>query len=788
MIKQYFRIAKRSLLKNKWYSILNIGGLAIGMAAAMLILLWIQNEISYDMFHSKRDRLYIAATNLKLNGEVNTMLITPKPLAPALKAEFPEVANTSRHSDMGDILMVVGDKKLKGRGGFVDSTFLQMFDLPLIKGDINHALVSPTNIVITRSLAQRLFGTGDVLGKTLRLDTTEIVSITGVMEDIPHNSRFNQIQFFMPWTYMEKKGQSDEHWGNNTITTYVELTPRASVYDVERKIRDITVRHRDGNRDTEIFLHALPDWWLYTKFENGKMVGGRIDMIHAFMFITGFILLIACINFMNLSTARSEKRAKEVGIRKVAGAYRSSLIGQFISEAVLITSLGGTIALLTVCLCLPAFNELLGRKITVDFASPTFWFSFFGFILFTGILAGSYPAFFLSSFQPVKVLKGTFKKISSTYSVRRLLVAIQFTVAITLVICTVLIQRQLEFGRGRENGYDQNNLIYLFEEGAIVKNRDLIKNELLNSGVAESVTRTSSPLTESWSNSWGFGWEGKDPNNKVIFDMISADDQFAKTGGLHIIEGRDFNLSQYPTDSLGIILNESAVKAMGFNDPLGKIIQQNDLGWHVIGVVKDFILGSPFEAIPPMVIMGAKGWFNVMHIKFNPSLPTSEALKKTEAIFSRYNPEYPFEYTFVDEAYAQKFKDNQRYSILGGLFTLVTIIVSCIGLFALSAYTAENRKKEIGVRKVMGASVFSIARLLSTEFVLLVLISCIIAFPLSYWFTSYFFLQPYTFRTPIGWSIFVFSGMGVLLLAIVTVSTQTIKAALGNPVISLRDE
>ncbi|MGJ1411337.1 ABC transporter permease [Sphingobacterium thalpophilum] len=428
----------------------------------------------------------------------------------------------------------------------------------------------------------------------------------------------------------------------------------------------------------------------------------------------------------------------------MTGAYRSSLIAQFLTEAILIASIGGVIALAAVWLCLPAFNNLLGSKVALDFTSPMLWISFAFFILITGILAGSYPAFYLSSFQPVKVLKGTFRRINATYSVRRLLVSIQFTIAISLVICTVIVQKQLEYARNRENGYDRDNLIYVHEEGAIPKNTTLIRKELLSSGVAASVTRLSSPLTESWSSSWGFGWKGKNDNDKIVFDMISADDQFVKTAGLQLLQGRDFDLTQYPTDSLGIILNESAVKAMKFNDPLGQIIQQNGRDWHVIGVIKDFILASPFEKTPPMVIMGAYGWFNVMHIKFNPALSTEDALKRAEAIFKRYNAEYPFEYTFVDEAYSKKFKETRRQGILAGAFTIVTIFVSCLGLFALAAYMAEKRKKEIGVRKVLGASVFSITGLLSMEFTLLVLVSCLVAFPLSYWFTDHFFLQMYS--------------------------------------------
>lgn len=788
MIENYIKIAWRNLGKNKGYSALNIGGLAIGMAAAMLILLWIQNEVSFDMFHGKKDRLYMAGNQATWNDELSTWFTTPKPLGPALQAEFPEVVRISRYSDMGNILMAVEDKKLKGNGAFVDPAFLQMFDLDLTQGEKSKALASPSDIVITESLAKRLFGEKEVLGKTIRLDTAELANVTGVIKDMPDNTRFRQTEFFMSWTYMEKLGWSDDHWGNNSVTTYVELTPGASIDDVNAKIRDITIRHTDDPQNPEVFLHALPDWWLYSKFVNGKMAGGRIDMVNAFLFVAAFVLAISCINFMNLSTARSERRAKEVGVRKVAGAYRHSLIGQFLSESILITLLSGILALVVVWLCLPLFADFVGRRMSLDFLSPAFWAAFFGFILFTGLLAGSYPAFFLSSFQPVKVLKGTFKRANEAFNPRKLLVVTQFTFSIILIVSTLIIRRQIEYGKDRENGYDQNNLVYVFEEGAIFKNRTLIKNELLNSGIAESVTRTSAPLTEGWSNSWGFSWQGKRPDDKTVFDRFCVDDQIVKTAGLTLVAGRDFDLSTYPTDSLGIILNESAVKAMGFDDPIGQPIKDNGKDWHVIGVVKDFILRSPFDPIPPMVIEGAQGWFNAVHIKFKPSLSTSEALNRTEAIFKRYNPEYPFEYTFVDEAYGEKFAETQTYGTLAALFAFLTIAVSCLGLFALAAYLAENRTKEIGVRKVLGASIFSIATLLSKEFVLLVSIACLIAFPLAYWLMDRYFLPQYAYRTSMGWWIFVLAGIGSLLLALATVSWQAIKAAMANPVDSLRDE
>lgn len=787
MIRNYIKIAWRNLRKSKGYSALNIGGLAIGMAAATLILLWVQNEMSFDMFHAKRDNLYQAGNKSILDGELHTWFSTPKPLAPALKNEFPEIANTSRYSQFGSMLMTVGNKKLTASGAFVDSAFLRMFSFPLLAGDARRALVRPTDIVITEALATRLFGKEEALGKTIRIDTLDVATVSGVLKDLPGNTRFRGVEYFMPWTYMEKLGASDDYWGNNSVQTYVELARNASPTSVNEKIRDITIRHSNGNEDNKVFLHALPDWWLRSKFENGQIVGGRIEMVRLFTIIAGFILLIACINFMNLSTARSEKRAKEVGIRKVAGAYRYSLIGQFISESILIAFIAGVIALGLVLLTLPAFNGLVERELSIDFGSGRFWLAAIGFVVFTGLLAGSYPAFFLSSFRPVKVLKGTFRRAKAAFSARKVLVVIQFSIAIILIVSTLVVQQQIEYGKKRENGYNQNNLVYVLEQGEVAKNSRLIKHELVNSGIAESVTRTSSPLTEGWSNSWGFQWQGKQPDNKTVFDRFCVDEQIVKTAGLTLVAGRDFDLSKYPTDSLGIILNESAVKAMGFTDPIGQMIQDNGHDWHVIGVIKDFIMRSPFDPIAPMVIEGAAGWFNAMHIKFNPALSTAEALRRTEEVFKRYNPEYPFEYTFVDEAYAEKFAESQQTGALAGLFAFLTIFISCLGLFGLAAFMAENRTKEIGVRKVLGASVLSITKLLSKEFIFLVLISCLVAFPVAYWAMDKF-LQSFDYRIPLGWGIFALSGAGALFFALATVSSQAIRAAVANPVDSLRDE
>jgi len=786
MLKNYIKIAWRNLLKNKGYSILNISGLAIGMAAAMLILSWVQNERSFDLFHHKKDQLFLLGNRGNWGDKLQVWFYTPKPLGPAAQAEFPEIANYSRYTD-GNFLFSVGDKKLKGQGAFVDSAFLNMFDFPLVAGDKKQILKSPTEIVITQALAKRLFGKEEALGKTLKIDSVDMVTVSGVLADMPDNTTFRNIEFLLPWKYMEKIGYSDEYWSNNSVQTYVELTPGTNKEAMNSKIKDITIRHNGPDEDTEVLLHALPDWWLRSKFENGKIVGGRIDMVHLFTIIASFILLIACINFMNLSTARSEKRAKEVGIRKVAGAYRVSLISQFLSESILIATLAGIIALIITWLALPAFGNLISRRLAVDFGNFQFWLSVIGFILITGLLAGSFPAFFLSSFQPVKVLKGTFKQAKATFSPRKILVVVQFSIAIILIISTLVVHKQIQYAKDRENGYDKNNVVYIAEEGDVAKNSNLIKNELLRDNLAASVTRSSCPITESWSNSNGFQWEGKTPGDKTLFDRMSADEHLVKTAGLRLVVGRDMDLSQYPTDSTAVLLNESAVKAMGFKDPVGQLIQDNGIEWHVIGVVADFISRSPYDPIGPTVIEGAKGWFNVMHIKFNPSLSTATALAKTEAIFKRYNPNYPFAYNFVDKAYAEKFKESEQTGTMAALFAFLTIFISCLGLFGLAAYMAENRTKEIGVRKVLGASVFSITRLLSKEFAWLVLISCFVAFPVAYWAMDKF-LQTYTYRISLGWGLFILAGLGALLLALLTVSSQAVKAAIANPINSLRDE
>jgi ABC-type antimicrobial peptide transport system permease subunit len=787
MIRNYLKIAFRNLLKNKGFSFINILGLAVGMASAILILLWIQNEVSYDQFHEKKDRIYEVWNKDTFSNKLQCWNTTPKVFARTAERDLPEIEQVTRVNWRNSYLFSIGDKKLTVKGNVVDSNFFNMFSFPLVKGDPNTVLKDMYSIVLTEKTAKSFFGNEEPIGKVVRINDKDNFTVTGVVKDLPNNTRFD-FEFLLPWAYLRKTGGDDENWGNNSTRNYVLLKQNATLASVESKLRNIRKKYnKDWIDKGEMFLYPISHWRLYSRFTNGKEDGGLIDFVKMFGVIAAFILLIACINFMNLSTARSEKRSKEVGIRKVVGATKSSLIGQFLGESILIAFIAGLFALLIVQLTLPAFGSLTDKRLFIDYSNIYFWLVFVGFILFTGIIAGSYPAFYLSAFKPVKVLKGSLFRKNSVISPRKVLVVLQFTFAIILIICTAIVREQIEHAKNRETGYNKNNLIFHSLTGDLGKNYPLVKNELLTAGIATSVAKTSAPITEGWSDSWGFEWAGKAPDDKTDFDRFAADEDLGATVGLQFVKGRDFDLKQYPTDSTGIILNESAVKIMGFKDPVGQIVKDDGINWHVVGVIKDFIIQSPYQPTKPMCIEGAKGWFNVMHIKLNDKNSTADNLRRAEVIFKKYNPQYPFEYRFIDEDYAAKFKSEQRTGTLAALFAGLTIFISCLGLFGLAAYMAESRVKEIGVRKVLGASVTSITSLLSKDFIGLVIISFILASPVAWWFMNNW-LQNYPYHVTIGWWIFVMAATLSIMIALLTVSYHAIRAAMANPVKSLRTE
>ncbi len=790
MLKNYFKIAFRNLLRNKGFTAINISGLAIGMASAVLILLWIQNEVSYDRFHEKKDRLYQVYNRDKFNGELHAWGNTPKIMGPTIRHDYPDVEGVARLNN-ANFLFTIDNKHFNSSGQFTDPDFLTMFSFPMLKGNAKTALNADYSIVLTQKEAIKLFGTEDAIGKVIRIDSTDNFTVTGVLKDLPNNTRFD-FEYLLPWSYMKRIKYDDDHWGNNSVYTYVLLKPNVSEAAFDTKFKNITIEHTKGpdQSTTTVFLHPATKWRLYSKSENGQLVGGRVEIVKLFGIIAAFILLIACINFMNLSTARSEKRAKEVGIRKVVGAQKGSLVAQFIGESVLLAFLAGIVAILIVALSLHSFNHLVQKELYIDFTNGYYWLFALLFIIFTGLIAGSYPAFYLSSYKPVKVLKGTFKAANALVTPRKILVVMQFTFAIVLIICTIIVEHQINYAQQRDAGYAKDNLVYTFMQGDLDKNYSLIKQELLSSGAAVAVAKTSAPMTQHWSDSWGYQWQGSTKEDeKADFNVYSTEADFVKTMGLKIIQGRDIDIKAYPTDSFAMLVNETAVKTLRFKNPIGQVIKGNgpDAGWHIVGVIKDFILESPYQPVQPMLVQGAGGWFNIVNIKLNPANSVTTNLAKAEQIYKKYNSQYPFDYKFYDEEYATKFEDEQRTGTLAGLFAGLTIFISCLGLFGLATYMAENRIKEIGVRKVLGASVANITTLLSTDFLKLVIISFIIASPVAWW-AMYKWLQSYSYRISIQWWVFALAGVLSVVIAILSVSYQAIRAAVANPTRSLRSE
>jgi putative ABC transport system permease protein len=788
MLKNFFSIAFRNLLKNKAFSIINISGLSIGMAASVLIFMVIAYQKSFDQFHEKKERIYEAWNKATFSGTLNCWNTTPKVLARAMEKDIPEVECAARVNWPSTYLFSLGEKRIKAKGNIVDTTFLKIFSFPMKQGDPLTALNNIYSIVVTEIFAKKLFGTEDVMGKILKIDNKDNFTITGVLKELPTNTRFS-FEYLLPWSYLTKTGGDDTHWGNNSTRTYALLKPNVSLESANEKMKIIKGRYDEKEgKNWQMFLYPVDRWRLYSRFKDGVEDGGMVDTLRIFGIIAVFLLLIACINFMNLSTARSEKRAKEVGIRKVVGARRYSLISHFIGESVLLATLAGMIALGLIYFFLPSFNKLINEKMILNLNDATFWFKGIAFILFTGILAGSYPAFFMSAFNPSAVLKGTFKAVNALITPRKLLVVLQFTFAIILIICTSIVKQQLDHAKNRDSGYEREKLVYSFMEGEMGKNYNLIRNDLLSSGVASSVSKTSAPITEGWSDSWGYKWEGMDPKDeKMDFDRFNVDQDIVKTAGLTLIDGRDFNLKEFQTDSFGMIINESALKIFKFKNPIGQLIKDGQETYHVIGVIKDFILQSPYQPIRPMLISGASNWFSIIHYKLNKDHTVADNLKQAGAIFTKYNPEYPFEYQFVDEEYNQKFRTEQRMGTMSSLFAGLTIFISCLGLFGLATYMAENRIKEIGVRKVLGASVTSITSLLSKDFLKLVMYSFIVACPVAWWLMHKWLLQ-YPYRIDVQWKVFVFAGLLSLMIALFTISYQSIKAAMANPVRSLRTE
>lgn len=790
MLKNFFKVAVRNLWRNKSFSAINIIGLAIGMASALLIGIWIQNELSVDRFYANANRTYLMYSRAMDNGKMEAWPRTPSPLAAELKKDYPEVEDAVK-CRIVYFLLTEGGKRLNLQGNFVDSGFLSVFNLPLLEGRPKTALNSKQGIVLTEHLAKSLFGSEDPMGKIVRIDTTDNFTVTGVLKDLPPNTEFT-FQYLLPQTYLDKLGWDNfgGTWQYTNTVTYVLLKPGASEAAFDAKVRNISKKHLSEGEGArrETFTQPMNRAHLYANVEDGRLVDGQIRTVRLFITIAVFILLIACINFMNLSTARSERRAKEVGIRKVVGALKTSLIAQFIGESVLLTAIAFALAVVVVLLGLSAFDQVIGIPLDLDLRNPNFWLFALSFVLFTGIVAGSYPAFFLSAVRPVKILKGAFKSANALVTPRKILVVLQFTFAIILITCTLIVERQLEYSRSREAGYNKDRLVYTFPQGDILAHYDAIKQDLISSGAAVSVTKTFSPMTRVFGTTTGYSWPGSDAADKNLnFTQFESDADFVRTTGTKLLQGRDIDLRTYPTDSTAMLLNETAVKTMRLDNPLGSIVRNGGTSYHVVGVIKDFIIGSPYEAIDPMIIQGLSTTYPTIHFRLNPGRPVAADIAAAEKVFRRYNPQYPFDYYFVDEDYNNKFRAEQQEGTLGILFAGLTIFISCLGLFGLATYMAENRTREIGIRKVLGASVTSITVLISRDFIKLVLIALVIATPVA-WYSMDTWLKGFSYRVRITGTVFLVAGVLAVGIALLTVSYQAIRAAIANPVKSLRSD
>ena len=795
MIKNYFKIAFRNLIKNKGYSFINIAGLATGMAVALLIGLWIWDELSYDKNFENFDRIAQVWQHNLYNGTKESQTANPYLMAEEIRNNFgSDFKYVLQSSWTFSHILTVGEKKFTKQGNFFEPAVTEMLSLNMLKGT-RECLKDPYSIALSASVAKAYFGDADPMGQLMRMDNKVDVKVTGVYEDFPYNSTFRNVGYFLPWElYLitnEWMKKMQNPWGSNFTQTFAQIADQADMDKVSAKIVNVKLNklkeEDDRKYKPEVFLHPMSKWHLYSEFKNGKNIGGRIEFVWLFGIIGIFVLLLACINFMNLSTARSEKRAKEVGIRKSIGSVRAQLISQFFSESLVVALLAFTFSLVFVQLSLTFFNQVADKKLTLLWSNPLFWIVGITFSILTGIIAGSYPALYLSSFQPVKVLKGTFRAGRLASVPRKVLVVLQFTVSVTLIIGTIVVFRQIDFAKNRPIGYDRNGLVNVFMSTSdIHKHYDAIRNELKSNDAVLEMTESGSPTTQVWNTNGGFTWNGKDPGLAVDFPNNGVSFEYGKTVGWQFKAGRDFS-RDHATDSLAFVINESAAAFLGFKNPIGEVLHWNDKPYTIIGIIKDMVVESPYEPVRPSLFHVSKDEENLIILKLNPNLSSHEAIAKIETVFKKYNPAAPFEYKFVDEEYARKFGDEERIGKLASFFAILAILISCLGISGLASFVAEQRTKEIGVRKVMGASVINLWGMLSKDFIVLVIISFFIAMPLAYYFMNSW-LQKYEYRTGIAWWIFAASGLGALLITLFTVSYQSIKAALANPVNSLRSE
>ncbi|MBB6499382.1 ABC transporter permease [Pedobacter cryoconitis] len=788
MFKLDLKIALRSLWKNKGYTLINVGGLAIGLASCMILLLYVSYEWSFDRQFTNFDKTYVVYNNAKTNTQTFSWAWTPNAMADEVRSKISGVLYASHSTYPDEQLISNGEKNFKKKAIYTDPSFLKILDYKFIKGNPKTVLTNVNSVILTRTLAKNLFGDEDPINKTVKLNNTEALKVEAVIEDVPKNSSI-QFDYLMPWSLFNQLKPSTKpiNWGNNMCLTLVQLQNNTLFNKTSNEIRHIYRRHFKEATNV-VLLHPLSKWHLYDNFENGKSVGGKIDQLRIFLILAFCILLIACVNFMNLSTARSEKRAKEVGVRKSIGSSRGALIRQFMVESILISLIAMLFAFTLMELSLPYFNALLNLELVIHYQDWMFWAVLTSLTLITGFIAGSYPAFYLSSFEPVKVLKGFSTAGSSSLSVRKILVVFQFVFAACLIICTSVIYQQLNFIKSKPIGYTKAGLVEIPIQGNL-KGKEklaLLKERLIKAGAVTQVTYFSRSINEGGNNTFSVSWPGKNPNEDVLFNNRDAGYDFAKTLGSEMIAGREFSV-QYHDDSTKVVVNQAAVKVMGLKHPIGSTIDIFGIKCTIIGVMKDFVMESPYKNAGPMFITNQTEGASYVIARLNPAQNVSTSINQIDEVIKELNPNFPVDRKFADDNFEQKFQSERLLGILSNWFGGFAIFISCLGLLGLALFIAEQRKKEVSIRKVLGASTLNILTLLNKDFLKLVAIANLIAFPLAYIITNRWLS---TFEFNVGITVLPFAiAIGLsLLIAILTVSVQSIKVAKATPVDALKCE
>ncbi len=794
MLRNYLTIAWRNLRKNKAYSFINIGGLAVGLAVAMLIGFWIYDELDYNRYHVNYDRIAQVMQHATFNGKVETQTANPAAMGPEIRDKYgSNFKYVVQASWPGGYVLSVGNTHVSKQGMFMEPDAPAMLGLHMRQGT-QAGLKDPYSIMLSESVAKSLFGETNPVGKMIKLSRRFDVKITGVYEDLPYNTSFRDLKVILPWSLWQIDNpwvkDMKNPWGSNFSQTFVQVADQVAMEDASKRIKNVkldNVGKEEAKYKWVVFLQPMSKWELYNEFKNGENTGGEIKYVWMFGIIGVFVLMLACINFMNLATARSEKRAKEVGIRKAIGSVRSQLINQFFAESYLVVFLAFLVSVMLVLMLLPPFNDVAGKRIEFLWANPLFWIICLIVLGITGLLAGSYPAFYLSSFQPLSVLKGTFRVGKWAAVPRKALVVVQFTVSVVLTIGTIIVYQQIQHAKNRPIGYNRNGLLNMGIDKEIKEHFDAFRNELKSAGAIEELAGSNSPLTGVWNTNGGFDWEGKDPNLAVDFPNSNVTYEWGKTVGWKVKEGRDFS-REFATDSSAFIINEAMVKFLGFKgSPVGKILKWNDKPYTIIGVVSDIMAESPFYPVRPSLYhINIDNVYNMV-IRLNPVKSSSQSIAQLEKTWKKYVTNVPFQYEFVDQQYGSKFESEERIGKLSSYFAVLAVLISCLGIFGMASFVAEQRTKEIGIRKVLGASVLSLWQLMTRDFALLVLFSCIIASPIA-WYYLNDWLSGYDYRVDISWWVFVVAALGALLVTLLTVSYQSLKAALINPVKSLKSE